>query len=95
MREMSVWEGRKCPSGGGNVRPEGGNTLSGGGNVRPEGGNALSGKSVSPVSPSEGCLGGVVGESEVKRGYESPASPQGIVCGGHGGDSDLLEAETG
>ena len=62
-------------------------------NVHPVGGYTLSGKSVSPVSPLEGYLEGVVGESAAKRGYESPASPQGILCGGHGGDSDLHEAD--
>ena len=46
-------------------------------------------KSVSPVSPPEGYLGGVVGDSEAKWGYESPAPPQGILCGGHGRDSDF------
>ena len=51
------------------------------------------GKSVSPVSALEGYLGGVVGESEAKRGDESPALLQRIACGGHSGDSDLLEAE--
>ena len=56
-------------------------------------GKSLSGKSVSPVPPLEGYLGGVVGESEAKRGYESPAPLQRIACGGHSGDSDLQEAE--
>ena len=72
---------------------ESGNALSGGGNVCLEGGSALSGKSVSPVPALKGYLGGVVGESEAKRGYESPAPLQGIACGGHSGDSDLQEAE--
>ena len=90
---MSVRRGRACLEGG-NVRPEEGSALSGGRNVCPEGGNVLSGKSVSPVPPPKGCLGGVVGESEAKWGYESPAPPQGILCGGHGGDSDLHEAAT-
>ena len=53
------------------------------------GGECLSGKSVSPVSAQEGYLGGVVGESAAKRGYESPAPLQGIACGGHSGDSDF------
>ena len=86
----------------GDVRPEGGSALSGGWECLSGGRNALSGgweclsgKSVSPVPALEGYLGGVGGESEAKRGYESPAPPQGILCGGHGGDSDLLEAETG
>ena len=48
---------------------------------------------MSPVSALEGYLGGVVGESEAKRGYESPSPLQRIACGGHSGDSDLLEAE--
>ena len=55
------------------------------GNVRREGGKSPSGKSVSPVPPLEGYLGGVVGESAVKRGYESPAPLQRIACGGHSG----------
>ena len=58
------------------------------------GGECLSGKSVSPVSALEGYLGGVVGESAAKRGYESPAPLQRIACGGHSGDSDLQEAAT-
>ena len=63
------------------------------GNVRRWGGKSPSGKSVSSVPAPEGYLGGVVGESEAKRGYESPAPLQRIACGGHSGDSDLQEAE--
>ena len=88
MGEDVCWESGNALSGGRQA-------LSGGRNVRPGGGNTPSGKSVSPVPPPEGYLGGVVGESEAKWGYESPAPPQGILCGGYGGDSDLLEAETG
>ena len=78
-REVSVGEEGKSPSGGREC-PSGG-------------GKCPSGKSVSPVSALGGYLGGVVGESAAKRGYESPAPLQGIACGGHSGDSDLHEAE--
>ena len=72
--------------GGGISAGEGGKCPSGGG-------KSPSGKSVSSVPAPEGYLGGVVGESEAKRGYESPAPLQRIACGGHSGDSDLQEAE--
>ena len=77
----------KCPSGRGKM------SVGKGENVHPVGGYTLSGKSVSPVSPLEGYLEGVVGESAAKRGYESPAPLQRIACGGHSGDSDLREVK--
>ena len=67
-RKCSVWRE-------GNLRRGEGNVLSGGR-------KSPSGKSVSPVSALEGYLGGVVGESEAKRGCESPAPPHGVACGG-------------
>ena len=92
-RVFFLWEAGFLLGREGNVRLEEGNLRREGGNVPSGGGKSPSGKSVSPVPPLEGYLGGVVGESEAKRGYESPAPLQRIACGGHSGDSDLQEAE--
>ena len=84
---VALWEKRMFVEGEGYVCWGGGNALLGGCPVGerkcPVGRRkCLSGKSVSPVSALEGYLGGVVGESEAKRGCESPAPPHGVACGG-------------